>query len=146
METREYNYESYRKHTIIKLIFMLIGFFIPIAVEAILIPVYKNQLTELGYKIAGAVVLLLFEAWVVTKVVTYVRIISSKDFAEAKYISLYDERNAFIKQKTNSFTVKFILYASLLGMVVAGTINKYVFITLISVAGVLLLTYFITYI
>ena len=145
MENNEFNYEIYRKHTVIKLVFMIIGFFLPIIAEAILIPVYQNKLTELGFKVAGVIALVLFEAWVLTKIIIYIRIIISKEFAERKFISLYDERTLFIKQKTNSFTVKFLLYALLLGTVVSGTINQYVFITLVSVAGLLIATYLITY-
>ena len=144
MENREFSYESYRKRTIIKMLFMIAGFVLPIAVESILVPIYKNKLTNLGFLIAGLIVLILFEAWVVYKIIVYIRVLSSKEFAEKRYITLYDERNSFIRQKTNSFTLKCVLYGVSLGAVVFGTINQYVFITLLATAIVLLVVYSFT--
>lgn len=130
----EFNYEAYKKHTIVKLIFMSIGLAIPVILICFVLPHFEADIKN-DLKVIRWIVLAFFEAAIVYKLYKYIRIIINADYAKDYYIKLNDERQVFIRQKSSTFTLKLLLYCLALGAIVAGFYNSYVFYTLLLVIG-----------
>lgn len=143
----EFNYENTRKHTIGKLVVMSLSTLLPLLAIVLLGLIYDFFKGEqaLDLKIFRYIVFIVFECAIISRIVLYIRIIVSKDWATAYYIKKRDERNVYIKQRTNSFTLKFVLFFEALGTIAAGFISAAVFYSIIAIIGVTLATYFFTY-
>ncbi len=143
----EFNYAKIRKHAIGKLIVMSLATLLPLVLVGVFGMIYDffkgDQALDL--KIFRYVVLVLFEAAVIWKIVLYVRIIVSEEWTEQNYIRKRDERNIYIKQRTNAFTLKLVLYISGIGMIVSGFLSKTAFYTLGIVVVVIIITHIFTY-
>lgn len=144
----QFDYAKKRKHTIGKLVVMSLAIALPIIAYFILGFIYDafDGNDPLDLEILRIIVLVASEAVIATKIVFYARVIASEDFATNYFIKKNDERNVYIKQRTTTFTMKFLLYVLALGMIIAGFFSKMLFYALGSVVAVMTLTYFFTYI
>ncbi len=77
------------------------------------------------------------------KISNYIRILTNVDYASNEIIKRNDERNRFIRLKTESMTIKIAIYSLAIAMIVAAFIHRMVFYTLLIVLLVYLVVYFI---
>ncbi len=144
----QFDYAKKRKHTIGKLVVMSLAIVLPIIAYFVLGYIYKSVGGDdpLDLEILRVLVLVACELVIAAKIFFYVRIIASEDYATNYFIKKNDERNVYIKQRTTTFTMKFLLYVTALEMIIAGFFSKLLFYSLGSVIIVMGLTYFFTYI
>lgn len=128
----EFNYQKKRKHTIGKLIVMSLATLLPIIAYFVLGAIYRffNSPEKMDLVVLRLLVLIIFELAIAFKIVLYIRIIASEEFANKYFIKKNDERNIYIRQRTTSFTMKLSLYLMGVGMVVAGFYSKEIFYAL----------------
>lgn len=128
----EFNYQKKRKHTIGKLIVMSLATLLPIIAYFVLGAIYRffNSPEKMDLVVLRLLVLIIFELVIAFKIVLYIRIIASEEFANKYFIKKNDERNIYIRQRTTSFTMKLSLYLMGVGMVVAGFYSKAIFYAL----------------
>lgn len=128
----EFNYQKKRKHTIGKLIVMSLATLLPIIAYFVLGAIYRffNSPEKMDLVVLRLLVLIIFELAIAFKIVLYIRIIASEEFANKYFIKKNDERNIYIRQRTTSFTMKLSLYLMGVGMVVAGFYSKPIFYAL----------------
>lgn len=128
----EFNYQKKRKHTIGKLIVMSLATLLPIIAYFVLGAIYRffNSPEKMDLVVLRLLVLIIFELAIAFKIVLYIRIIASEEFANKYFIKKNDERNIYIRQRTTSFTMKLSLYLMGVGMVVAGFYSKAIFYAL----------------
>lgn len=129
----EFNYQKKRKHTIGKLIVMSLATLLPIIAYFVLGAIYRffNSPEKMDLVVLRLLVLIIFELAIAFKIVLYIRIIASEEFANKYFIKKNDERNIYIRQRTTSFTMKLSLYLMGVGMVVAGFYSKAIFMLLV---------------
>ncbi len=138
--------EHLRKVSKIKLIIMSLSTILPIVIllvlELVALPVGKesafSDLILLRYGI-----LVLLEGYIGIKISNYIRILTNVDYASNEIIKRNDERNRFIRLKTESMTIKIAIYSLAIAMIVAAFIHRMVFYTLLIVLLVYLVVYFI---
>ena len=128
----EFNYQKKRKHTIGKLIVMSLATLLPIIAYFVLGAIYRffNSPEKMDLVVLRLLVLIIFELAIAFKIVLYIRIIASEEFANKYFIKKNDERNIYIRQRTTSFTMKLSLYLMGVGMVVAGFYSEAIFYAL----------------
>lgn len=128
----DFNYQKKRKHTIGKLVVMSLATLLPIIAYFILGAIYNffKSPDKLDLVVLRLLVLVLFETIIALKIILYVRIIVSEEYAKKYFIKRNDERNIYIKQRTTSFTMKLSLYIMGVGMVVTGFYSKSLFYAL----------------
>lgn len=138
----EFNYQKKRKHTIGKLIVMSLATLLPIIAYFVLGAIYRffNSPEKMDLVVLRLLVLIIFELAIAFKIVLYIRIIASEEFANKYFIKKNDERNIYIRQRTTSFTMKLSLYLMGVGMVVAGFYSKAIFYALgaIIICGIII--------
>ncbi len=137
------NIEHLRKTSKIKLIIMSLATLLPLSILFIMefIPTsnINSALPDLIIFRYGIFVLL--EGYIGIKISTYIRILTNVDFATNEVIKRNDERNRFIKLKTESLSIKIAIYAVGIALIVTAFINRYIFYTLLS----MLLSYIVIY-
>ena len=143
METQEHLI----KMTKIKLVIMSLSTILPILLLVIFQFWVKNLFQE-GSVVYDLIVFrygifVLLEGYIGLKIAKYVKILTSVDYASAEIIRKNDERNKFIKLKTESFTIKTSVYLMGIALIVTAFINRYIFYTLLGVLFVNLVIYFI---
>ena len=106
------NIEHLRKTSKIKLIIMSLATLLPLSILFIMefIPInnINSALPDLIIFRYGIFVLL--EGYIGIKISTYIRILTNVDFATNEVIKRNDERNRFIKLKTESLSIKIAIY------------------------------------
>lgn len=142
----DFNYKKTRKHAIGKLVIMSLATLLPLILVGVfgIIADFFSSEQALDLQIFRYVVLVIFEAALIYKIVFYIRVIISEEWARSNYIKRRDERHLYIRQRTSSFTLKMILFVSAVGMIVTGFISKTAFYTLCGVVVVTVLTYIFT--
>lgn len=129
------NLEHLKKVSKIKLIIMILSTILPILILLIMEfipPINDNSaLTDLIIFRYG--IFVLFEGYIGIKISTYIRILTNVDFAENEVVKRNDERNQFIKLKTDSMTIKIGIYALGIASIVSAFFERYIFYTLLSV-------------
>ncbi len=142
----EFNYQKKRKHTIGKLCVMSASTLLPIAAYFILSIIYEffGSDNSLDLEVLRLMVVVVFELIIAFKIVHYIRIIISEDYATDYFIKKYDERNLYIKQRTTSFTLKLTLYIIAVALIVSGFFSKLLFYTLGGLIVVIAIVYFAT--
>ena len=137
------NIEHLRKTSKIKLIIMSLATLLPLSILFIMefIPInnINSALPDLIIFRYGIFVLL--EGYIGIKISTSIRILTNVDFATNEVIKRNDERNRFIKLKTESLSIKIAIYAVGIALIVTAFINRYIFYTLLS----MLLSYIVIY-
>ena len=128
----EFNYQKKRKHTIGKLVVMSLATLLPIIAYFVLGAIYRffESQDKMDLVVLRLLVLIIFEIIIALKIVLYIRIIASEEFASRYFIKKNDERNISIKQRTTSFTMKLSLYLMGIGMIVSGFFSKAIFYAL----------------
>lgn len=142
----EFNYQKKRKHTIGKLCVMSASTLLPIAAYFILSIIYEffGSKNKMDLEILRLMVVVIFELIIAFKIVHYIRIIISEDYATDYFIKKYDERNLYIKQRTTSFTLKMTLYIIAVALTVSGFFSKLLFYSLVGLIVVIGIVYFAT--
>ncbi len=141
------NQEHLIKMTKIKLVIMSLSTILPI----LLLVIFQFCISDLfqeGTVVYDLIVFrygifALLECYIGSKIAKYIKILTSIDYASSEVIRKNDERNKFIKLKTESFTIKIVIYLMGIALIVTAFINRYVFYTLLGVLLVNLVTYFI---
>ena len=128
------NIEHLRKTSIIKLIIMSLATILPILLLVIFELIPKNEESALADLIIIRYgILVLLEGYIGIKIVNYIKILTSVDYAQAEIVKRNDERNKFIKLKTESMTIKICIYGMGIALIVTAFINRYIFYTLLGV-------------
>jgi hypothetical protein len=143
----EFNLERYRKNTIVKLIVMTLALSAPIII--VFTSLFQKINDNLNYdiNISRWFVVALVELSILFKLYRYIRILSDEKYAKKIYTYLNDERNTFLKQKTQSFTFKLSLYLISIAAIIVAIFNKSeIFYTLLITIAGLALIYLLTYI
>ena len=141
------NQEHLLKWTKIKLIIMSLSTILPILL-LVTFQFWIEDLLQEGSAVNDLVVFrygifVLLEGYIGLKIAKYAKILTSVDYASSEIIRKNDERNKFIKLKTESFTIKILLYLMGIALIVTAFINRYIFYTLLGVLLVNLVVYFI---
>ena len=141
------NQEHLIKMTKIKLIIMSLSTILPILL-LLIFQFWINNLFQEGTVVYDLIVFrygifVLLEGYIGLKIAKYVKILTSVDYASSEVIRKNDERNKFIKLKTESFTIKILIYMMGIALIVTAFINRYIFYTLLGVLLVNLVVYFI---
>ncbi len=128
------NLDHLKKTSKIKLIIMCLATILPIILLVVfeLIPNLENSAVA-DLIIIRYGILVLLEGYIGLKIYNYVKILTSVDFAQAEVVKRNDERNKFIKLKTESMTIKICIYALGIAILVTAFINRFIFYTLIGV-------------
>ncbi len=136
-------FDHLKKMAKIKLIIMSLSTLLPIAIllifELIRPESEGSALSDLVIFRYGIFVLL--EGYIGMKIATYIRILTNIDFATAEHVKRNDERNKFIKLKTDAMTIKISIYVLGIALIVTAFINRFIFYTLLSVLVVYLVSY-----
>ena len=141
------NQEHLIKMTKIKLIIMSLSTILPILL-LVTFQFWIEDLLQEGSAVYDLIVFrygmfVLLEGYIGIKIAKYVRILTSVDYASSEVIRKNDERNKFIRLKTESFTIKISIYLMGIALIVTAFINRYVFYTILGVLLVQLVVYFI---
>ncbi len=134
--------EHLRRVSKIKLIIMSLSTLLPILILFVMELIPKNENSAVpDLVIFRYGILVLLEGYIGIKIANYIRILTNVDYAENELLKKNDERNRFIKLKTDSMTIKIAIYALGIAMIVTAFINRWIFYTLLFV----LLTYIVAY-
>ena len=138
------NLDHLKKTSKIKLIIMCLATILPIILLVVfeLIPNLENSAVA-DLIIIRYGILVLLEGYIGLKIYNYVKILTSVDFAQAEVVKRNDERNKFIKLKTESMTIKICIYALGIAILVTAFINRFIFYTLIGVLFFSFVSFFI---
>lgn len=136
-------FDHLKKMAKIKLIIMSLSTLLPIAILLIfeLIKPESNGSALSDLVIFRYGIFVLLEGYIGMKIATYIRILTNIDFATAEHVKRNDERNKFIKLKTDAMTIKISIYALGIALIVTAFINRFIFYTLLSVLVVYLVSY-----
>ena len=143
METNEHLI----KWTKIKLVIMSLATLLPILL-LLIFQFWINNLFQEGTVVYDLIVFrygifVLLEGYIGLKIAKYIKILTSVDYASSEIIRKNDERNKFIKLKTESLTIKICVYLMGIALIVTAFINRYIFYTLLGVLLVNLVTFII---
>ena len=128
------NLDHLKKTSKIKLIIMSLATILPIVLIVVfeLIPNHENSAVA-DLIIIRYGILVLLEGYIGLKIINYIKILTSIDFAQAEVVKRNDERNKYIKLKTESMTIKICIYLLGIALLVTAFINRFIFYTLIGV-------------
>ena len=127
------NLDHLKKTSKIKLIIMSLATILPIVLIVVfeLIPNHENS------AVADLIIIrygiLVLDIPIGLKIINYIKILTSIDFAQAEVVKRNDERNKYIKLKTESMTIKICIYLLGIALLVTAFINRFIFYTLIGV-------------
>ena len=139
------NLEHLRKSAKLKLIIMCLATIIPIISIVILefsfleLRSFNSVISDLLF--ARYNILILLEAYIITKIFDYIKIFTLIDYATSEVIKKNDGRIKFIKLKTESMTIKIFIYLISIALIVT-TFCRYIFYTLLGVLLAVFITYF----
>ncbi len=139
-----YSADRLRKITKVKLVMMLIATALPIIIILVMTPMKVMEKIPNYLKFSRYVILIIAEGIIINKIVGYIKVLTSELYFENVLIKKRDERLILIKQRSQSFSLKMLLYILLIGLIVSGFLNEIVFITILSIMGLFLLTMAIT--
>ena len=133
MENKEY----LLKMTKIKLVIMSLSTILPILL-LVTFQFWIEDLLQEGSVVYDLIVFrygifVLLEGYIGLKIAKYAKILTSVDYASSEIIRKNDERNKFIKLKTESFTIKILIYLMGIALIVTAFINRYIFYTILAV-------------
>lgn len=137
------SFDHLKKMAKIKLIIMSLSTLLPIAILLVfeLIKPESNGSALSDLVIFRYGIFVLLEGYIGMKIATYIRILTNIDFATAEHVKRNDERNKFIKLKTDAMTIKISIYALGIALIVTAFINRFIFYTLLSVLVVYLVSF-----
>lgn len=138
--------ERLRKSAKIKLIIASLAVALPI-ILLVLLEVFRHDVSNFAVLtdllIIRYVVFIAVELFLVYKIYTYVSIIKNDTYANKFLIKKNDERNVYIKMKTDSKTVEIILYALGIGLICTAFTERSIFYILLVVFACLIVTWLI---
>lgn len=140
----EFDLIKYRKVTLIKLIMTVVMIIVPIILAGIIIPYYINVFSQLEEQLnkineqvdrvaqASALVLVfLIEGILACKLVCYIRVETSEEFAKKYFIKTHDERLEHIMTQANAVAMKLSLYILGICTSIGGCFDAKVFLALL---------------
>lgn len=134
--------EHLRKISKIKLIIMSLSTILPILILFIMELIPENENSAVYDLIIFRYgILVLLEGYIGIKITGYVRILVNVDYASNELLKKNDERNKFIKLKTDSLALKIAIYMLGIALIITAFINRFIFYTLFFV----LFTYIVVY-
>lgn len=139
------NIERLRRISKIKLIIMLLATLLPLVILLVLefIPDNKNSiladLIVFRYGIFAGM-----ECYIAVKIINYIRVLTNIDHAESEVLKRNDERNRFIRLKTNAMSIKIGIFIMLIAMIISAFFSRSVFYTLLTVLVVEVVVYIFT--
>lgn len=136
--------EHLRKVSKVKLVIMSLSTLLPIVIllvlELVKLPVDQNS-AYADLVIFRYGILVLLEGYIGMKIANYIRILTNVDYASNELLKKNDERNRFIRLKTESMTIKIAIYSLAIAMLVTAFIHRLIFYTLL----IVLLVYIVVY-
>ena len=69
-------------------------------------------------------IFVLLEGYIGIKIANYIRILTNVDYASNELIKKNDERNKYIRLKTESLTIKIAIYTLGIALIVTAFINR----------------------
>ena len=143
----EFSYSKYKKQTLVKMILVIIAIVLPIIAELALIPYYIQTFdnNENNAKGCAAILVVFVEVICIGKLISYIHIMTSKEYAEKFYIKGHDERLQLIDRKANTFTTLITLYIVGFAAAIAGCFNSTIFFTLLVVFFGIIIIYSLSY-
>ncbi len=135
-----YDLRRIRKSTKIKLVFMILAIIVPLALVTVLTAIKRKGVDQTTVAVLRYVIAFAGESFILYKIIYYIAILKSDNYAEKVLIVKNDERLIFIKQKYSSFSIKLILFLVLIGVIISGFINTTVFYTLLGVMVVMIIS------
>lgn len=138
-----------KKMSKIKLVFTSIGLIVPLILLVIL-ELFSRDIESFEV-LADLVVFryaifLMVEVFLIYKIYNYISVLHSDDFANKLLIKKNDERNNYIRMKTNSKVIEIVLYLLCIALISTAFYKREVFYTLLSVFIGIILTFVITHI
>ena len=108
----EFNYQKKRKHTIGKLIVMSLATLLPIIAYFVLGAIYRffNSPEKMDLVVLRLLVLIIFELAIAFKIVLYIRIIASEEFANKYFIKKNDVSEELIKEYEDKLPSEMIAF------------------------------------
>lgn len=143
----DFDYIKYKKQTVIKIVLICIAISLPIIAELALIPEYIKTFDndEQIARIWACLLVIFVEAICIWKLSCYVRIMTSKTYAEKFFIKHHDERLQLIDRKANTLATLVSLYAIGFSAAIAGCYDSKTFFTLLAVFFGILIIYGLSY-
>lgn len=135
--------ETFKRHTLYKLIVMYLAIFLPIVLVTTLESFLNNNLKvdSMWYRYLAFG---FFELAIIYKIVHYHLILASPKYRDMILVRLNDERISFIKMKSLNLCFKIVLFINAVGLVVAGFFNEIAFYGLLAEIFVMIITYLAT--
>ena len=138
------NLDHLKKTSKIKLVIMCLATVLPIILLITFELIPHNEESALADLIIIRYgILVLLEGYIGIKIYNYIKVLTSVDFAQAEVIKRNDERNKFIKLKTESMTIKICIYALGIALLATAFINRFIFYTILGVVGFACITFLI---
>ena len=82
----------------------------------------------------------LLEMYILFKIYRYIRYFKDSDYKERYILNKNDERNNFIRLKTDAMVIKIFIYICAIALITAGFFNEIVFYTLLVILLSVLIT------
>lgn len=134
----------FKKFTKIKLIIMCLATLLPIVLVAPLETFIKENF-NIEVLVLRYLVVALYEICIILKIVRYILILTRKEYCSMQYTKAIDERNIFIRNKTQNFTIKTILFFNSLALIISGFLEPLIFMVIASESLVIVIIYFAAY-
>ncbi len=143
----DFDYSKYKKQTVLRIVLICIAIAAPLIAELALIPEYIKTFDNDVYiaRILASLLVVFVEIICILKLSCYVRIMTSKNYAEKYYIKNHDERLQLIDKKANTLTTLVSLYIVGFSAAIAGCYDPKVFFTLLAVFFGIILIYVLSY-
>lgn len=136
-----------KKMAKIKLIVTSLGLLLPLLL-LIILEIYSTVISKFevltDLLIFRYAIFIILEVFLIYKIYTYISIGHNEEYANKFLIAKNDERNSYIKMKTNSKTVELVLYFLGIGLISTAFTQRMIFYTLLAVFICFILTYLIT--
>lgn len=138
------NIEHLKKNAKLKLLIMSLSTLLPILLLILL------QVLAANFKEDSALpdlvvfrygIFVLFEGYIGFKISVYIRILTNADFASNEVLKRNDERNKFIKLKTNAMSLKIFVYVIGIALIITAFLSRIAFYSLLSMLLVYLIIY-----
>jgi len=143
----DFDYSKYKKQTVAKIVLICIAIAAPLIAELALIPEYIKTFDNDVYiaRILASLLVVFVEIICILKLSCYVRIMTSRSWAEKYYIKNHDERLQLIDKKANTLTTLVSLYIIGFSAAFAGCYDPKVFFTLLAVFFGIVIIYALSY-
>ena len=117
--------EHLKKVSKIKLLIMSLSTLLPILILVFMELIPENKESAVYDLIIFRYgIFVLLEGYIGIKIANYIRILTNVDYASNELIKKNDERNKYIRLKTESLTIKIAIYTLGIALIVTAFINR----------------------